>query len=473
MSRPKANRTSSVAIATALLLASSVAWSEESGAPQHGCMMESSETHHSYALPGLLDIAQCLNPDTREAWERTKQAASAVDLVRSSYAPQVSLEATGGFQRTPLPIPATLLSRGYFTSDTREFIPDIAVRWLVFDFGRRAGVEASARANQAAAEAAYSGAQQHLIFGVTQAYFELLASRGRLHAADKAVSAAQTIQDAAQAQQRNGRTTVVAVAQAERQTALARLNQVQASGAVRTAYAALIAAIGLSADTQLAITDADESAMPLPPGDPVSNYLNDALAHRPDVRAAEEKIRAAQGEVQNAHAAYRPAVSVIGRYYQNIGALSADGSPYYSINKPGGAVFVSIEWPLFDGGARAAHLSIAQSEVQAAQDQLDQVRDKVAKEVVKAYDDLVTSLASYSEAQAYAHAARVAYEAALDAYRHGIGTYTDLANDEAMMAQSEAALSSADANVHIAQVALALATGTVRVPADGAVRHRD
>lgn len=437
---------------------------QEVGNSQQACLGATPQARGNFDLGRLLDVAQCLNPETREAWEKSRQAALAVDLVHSAYAPHVSLEALGGFQRTPLPIPTTLIPRGYFTSDTREFIPDLSVRWLLFDFGRRSAQEATARANQAAAEVAYNGAQQHLIYEVTRAYYELQASRGRLSAADQSVSAAQTIQDATQAQQHHGRATVVAVAQAERQTALAHLNQVQASGAVRTAYAALLAAIGLSADTQLTVNDAGDAAMPSAPDETVDHYVSEALSTRPDVRAAEAKVRAAQAEVQSAHAAYRPTVSVVGKYYQNIGALSTDGSPYYSINKPGGAVFVNFEWALWDGGARRTNLSIANSQVLAAQDQLDQVHDKVAQEVVKAYEDLKTSLASYVEAQTYAHAAKVAYDAALDAYRHGVGTYTDLANDEAMMAQSESALSAASANVHIAQVALALATGTVRLP---------
>ena len=463
MSRRLANRMRGIAMAMAMCLAALDAWGEDAPPLQMHCMEASSTPHGGFDLPRLLDIAQCLSPETREAWEQTRQAELAVDLVRSSYTPQVSVEATAGFQRTPLPIPTNLVSRGYFTSDTRELIPSVAVKWLLFDFGRRAGSEATARANHAAAEVAYNGVQQRLVFSVTRAYFDYQSSRELLRAADEAVTAAQTIQDATEAQRRNGRATVVATAQAERQTAMSRLNQVKANGAVRTAYASLIAAVGLSADTQLTIGEAKDQALPALPSESIDQYVQKALAGRPDVRAAEEKVKAAEGEVQSAHAAYRPIVSFAGRYYQNIGALSTDGSPYYSINKPGGAVFLNVELPLFDGGSRSAKLSIAQSQVQAAQDQLDHVRDGVAQEVVKAYNDLRTSREAYTEAQAYTHAARVAYEAALDAYQHGVGTYTDLANDEALMAQSQAALASASADAQIAWVGLALATGDIYV----------
>src|SRR5262245_26679789 len=40
-----------------------------------------------YDLVELIDLAQRLNPETRVAWERTRQAAIAVGLVESEYFP--------------------------------------------------------------------------------------------------------------------------------------------------------------------------------------------------------------------------------------------------------------------------------------------------------------------------------------------------------------------------------------------------
>src|SRR5580704_6195934 len=60
-----------------------------------------------YDLPMLIDLAQRTNPQTRAAWEEARAAAAAIGLVESSYLPQLSMEALGGFERTPLPIPKT------------------------------------------------------------------------------------------------------------------------------------------------------------------------------------------------------------------------------------------------------------------------------------------------------------------------------------------------------------------------------
>ena len=44
-----------------------------------------------YELPELVDLAERLNPETRVAWERARQAAIAVGLVQSEYSPILSL----------------------------------------------------------------------------------------------------------------------------------------------------------------------------------------------------------------------------------------------------------------------------------------------------------------------------------------------------------------------------------------------
>ena len=43
--------------------------------------------------------AQTLNPDTRVAWERARQAALAVGIVKALYLPALSAIAVGGGQR--------------------------------------------------------------------------------------------------------------------------------------------------------------------------------------------------------------------------------------------------------------------------------------------------------------------------------------------------------------------------------------
>ena len=70
------------------------------------------EQNRRYSLAELIDIAQRNNPETRVAWEQARRAALAVGLDESEYAPQVSIDVIGGYQRTPLPMPDTVVPQG-------------------------------------------------------------------------------------------------------------------------------------------------------------------------------------------------------------------------------------------------------------------------------------------------------------------------------------------------------------------------
>jgi outer membrane protein len=415
-----------------------------------------------YDLAALVDLAERENPKTREAWEAAREAAAGIGLAESAYLPQLSLQAIGGYQHTPLPMPKGLVPAGYFISETREVIPALALKWLLFDFGRRDAQLQAARADSFVANVAFTGAHQKLIFDVSQAYFDLGAARGRLHAAQKALSTALTTQEAAVARQNNGLATVVAVAQAQRQTAQARYTLAAAEGAERTARANLIAALGVPAATEIDVVDSAELPLPPAPADSVSKAVDQALAHRPDVIAALGKVDAAETALKGERRSYYPRIELAGQAFQNIGRLnSAGGGPYSPIDRPGQSLFLSFSVPLFDGGMRRNRISMADAKAREAQEQLASARDSASQQVVRAYNGLLTSLAEYEAATALSQAAHTAYEAALRSYRQGVGTYTDLATEENAVVQGDTQVEDARANAHTAAAALALSMGAI------------
>jgi outer membrane protein TolC len=300
------------------------------------------------------------------------------------------------------------------------------------------------------------------MFAVSQAYFDLGAARGRLHAAQKGLSTALTTQDATTAKRNNGLATVVAVAQSERQTAQARYSLAAAEGAERTARANLVATLGVDAATDLDVMDSTELALPSTPEQDVKLAITQALTHRPDVIAALGKVDSAEASLKGSRRAYYPVISLAAHAFQNIGAVSSDGKPYSSIDRPGANILLSFSVPIYDGGMRSSQISIAQAKVREAEAKLAQVRDSAAQQVVNAYDGLITSLAEYAAANTLSRAAHTAYDAALRSYRQGVGTYTDLATEENAVVQAETQVEDARASAHTAAAALAFAMGTIR-----------
>lgn len=466
-----------IAVATSLLLTRPVLaqapaspdrpWPIPAGAIDRAARLGDQATpvpRKQYELAELIDLAERTNPQTRSAWEAARAAAAAEGLVESQFLPQLSFEALGGYEHTPLPAPKDLVPQGYFESHTQEFIPSLALKWLLFDFGRRSASLQAAKADSFVANVAFTGTHQSVIYSVSQAYFDLGAARGRLHAAQKALSTAQTSQDAAMAKRNNGLATVVSVAQAERQTAQSRYNLTAAEGAVTTAMANLIATLGIDAGTELDVADSAEMPLPPTPQESVREAIKQALSQRPDVLAALGQIDSAEASLKGAQRAYYPVISVAAHAYQNMGAVSSDGKPYSTIDRPGANILLSFSIPIYDGGMRSSQISVARAKVREAEEKLDQTRDTASQQVVKAYNGLVTSLSEYDAATALSQAAHTAYDAALRSFQHGVGTYTDLVTEENAVVQAETQVEDARASAHTAAAALAFSMGTIGNP---------
>jgi len=419
------------------------------------------EHDRSYDLAALIDLAQRNNPETQEAWERARQAALAVGLAETAYVPQIAAEILAGYQHTPLPVPTNLIAKGWFTSDTREAVPTLTAKWLLFDFGQRDSQVDAAHANAFVADVAFTGAHEKLLFAVSKAYFAIGAARGRLHVAEQALKSARIVEDAVTAKRAHELATVVELAQAQRQTAQARFNLEQAKGADNAAYSALVASLGVAPDAPIRIADNSEKPLPPQPAGDVDQLVQGALAERPDIIAAFGKLRAAEAGLRGAKATYYPTIGLEAQGYENVGSLSTDGSRYYSVNEPGANIMVKLSLPIFDGGAREARISAAHSAVAEARHAIDQAQDEAVQQVTDAYDSLHTGFAEYQASLALTKAAETAYDAALDAYRHGVGTYTELSNTETALSQARSAKEDAHATVFTAAAALAFSTGTI------------
>jgi outer membrane protein TolC len=421
----------------------------------------SPDAGRKYDLPELIDMAERHHPETREAWEQARQAALAVGLAEHTYLPQLSVNVIAGFQHTPLPIPKNLIPAGYFTTNTRELVPMAAVDWLLFDFGKREAEVQAAKANSFVANVAFTGEHEKVIFAVSRAYYALGAARAQVHVAERAAENAQRAQDISEQRHAQGVATVVEVAQARRQSAQAHFDLVRASGGERTAYSALVASMGVDPSTPIAVADSSDRPLPAVPMQDVRTLVEEAVSRRPDVIAALGKVRAAEANVRVAYGAYWPKISVTGQVYQNFGALSTDGSPYYTVNRPGANVLLGLDLPIFDAGARDAHLAIARSEASAARAALDGARDQAVEQVTNAYDQLQTSFAEYEAATTLEQTAGTALDAAIDAYRTGVGLLNDVISSENGAIQAALEKENARANVFTAAAALAFTTGAI------------
>jgi outer membrane protein TolC len=425
---------------------------------------------HAYTLPELIDIAQSRNPATRIAWEDARNAALAAGIASATYLPNLSATVAGAYQTANngtstlgIPIDNKLSSSGAISA--------LSLQWLLFDFGERAALVSAARQGSAAANIAFTAAHQQVIYKVSLAFYAYSASRARVSTAEQALKNAQDIEAAAQARFTHGIGTSVEVAQAHQGTAQARLAQVQAAGQAQDSYMALISAMGISPLTEIKIADIPHRKLAPSLAEPVQQIVSEALARRPDVLAAYSVHEASVAKLRAAQAEFLPKLflsatgSHVGGGFAGVTSLPGIGEQTPTLNVGathlGATVLLGVSIPLYDGGTRRALESQARSDVAKTDAALEEVRDEATRQIVAAGNGVKTSLATLDASEALAAAAQVTFDAALDAYRHDVGSITDVTRAETGLLEARNAASDAYSTALGSAATLALAVGTL------------
>jgi outer membrane protein len=424
------------------------------------------DPHHVYSLVELIDIAQRRNPATRVAWEQARQAAINVGIARAAYLPALTASAIAGVEHFVTPFPSNLVPQGFIVYNAQEFIPQLAVNYLLLDFGSRAAAVEAAGQLSIAGNVAFTAAHQQLVFNVARAYFTLDGADAAVRAAQQGLADAQVVQRSSEALFGRGLDTIVDVQLARRATAQAQYDLAQANTAQHDAIYTMLAAMDLPPTTKLRVADA--SARPLPPrvARTVENVLSDALRQRPDLLAEVAKLRASDAEIAAARSALFPKVSLSANVQGNIGQLSVNGSPYFPVTKPQGAALLKFEWPLYEGGLLQNRLTLAQSKREEAAAALKERTDQALREVALAYDQVDTGLQQYDAAIALQTASETAFHSASDSYAQGVGTLTDATSAQTGLATARAAVARAHTQSLINAAALAFATGELTSSTD-------
>jgi len=424
------------------------------------------DPNHLYSLVELIDIAQRRNPATRVAWEQARQAAINVGIARAAYLPALTASAVAGWEHFVTPFPSNLVPQGFIVFNAQEFIPQLAVNYLLLDFGGRAAAVEAAGQISIAGNVAFTTAHQQLIFNVARAYFTLDGADAALRAARQALADAKVVQQSAEALFGRGLDTIVDVQLARRATAQAQYDLAQAETAQHDAMYTLLAAMDLPPTTKLRVADASERPLPPRTARAVDNVLSDALRQRPDLLAQVAKLRATDAEIAAARSALFPKISLSANVQGNIGRLNVNNSPYFPVEKPQGAALLKFEWPLYEGGLLQNKLSLAQSKHEEAAAALKERTDLALREVALAYDQVDTGLQQYDSAIALQTASEAAFHSASDSYAHGVGTLTDATSAQTGLATARAAVARAHAQSLINAATLAFATGALTSSTD-------
>ena len=403
-------------------------------------------------LADLSDFALRNNPSTRAAWAGVLVDRAGLDAALALTQPSVALS-----------LPLTLTHDASAAPAVgRALAPSLGLSWVLFDFGARAAGVDGARWQAAASQLGYNRTLQTVVVAVEQAYYGLLGARQLQDVLQLGLEAAQASLDVARAYRLAGLATAGDTAQAEAAWADARLQFLRARAAARSAEGSLAYAVGLPANSVLALASDDSSdlgALPSLPGlaalaaQPIDDLLATARTSRADLVALSALLQQGEAQVIAAQAQGRPS---LGLSAQAVRRWSSDASNAAGAGTQGLALTLSI--PLFDGGLVRAQVQAARARTQQLAAQRDQQRQTVELEVWQSFQLADNAQAVIAAAQALLRSASVADNAARERYSAGVGSLLELLLAQSSAAQARVSLVQAryDARLAVAQLGFAV-----------------
>jgi outer membrane protein len=392
------------------------------------------ESDTIYSLAELIDLAESHNPDTRVAWENARAEGAALGIARSELYPTLSAVALSGVNREEVP-----LGTRFYRQTLPVFEGSLDLSYTIFDFGARRGRIDAERARVLAANFAFNDVHRKLIFEVQQAYYRLLNASGQEAAARASLANAQAVQQAAEERLRNGLATLPDVLEARSATAQAQYDLQAVLGAEEIARGDLATALGASVTTIIRVQPLSEVPTPESIGETVEPAIHRALDQRPDLQSDLAGIRVANAQRKEAQAAYYPSLSVRANPSAESLYVQQQNLPWGHTADLTGGLTLSLNWTVFDGGARRNRLAQAEANIRGAEAQTSAAKDRIEDEVWTAYSNLNTAFRQREAATALLDASTQSYAAALQSYNYGVRSLLDVTAAQRVLAQARSA----------------------------------
>lgn len=361
---------------------------------------------------------------------RAQAASKRIAELRAGYFPQAFGNLTAVDTNGDTTVAAGALST---SSISPRAAGGASLIQLITDFGHAANLVQSARLEEKAAGQDEESIRQAVLMQVQEAYF--------------ATQAAESVRKTAQAVLDFRRVTLrqlSALAQSQLRSTLdvqfaqvmvseAELAVVRADSTVQKAQAQLAASMGDEGNTEYTL--ADEALPACPDADP-NEYVDQAIASRPDLKALRLHSESAAHEAR----------AEKDRSYPTLNALATGGEvPIHdsTVHHEYGAVGVNLSIPIFNGGLYASRAAEAQLEAKAADKDASLREVEIARDVRMTWADARDAYLQIDVTQRLVDQANVAMRLAKARYDAGLGSIVEL--NQAELNQTSALIEAASA----------------------------
>jgi len=370
-------------------------------------------------------IALKNNPTISEARLNALASQQVTREVRSSYYPQSFVNLTGVDA-----LDGSRISAGGLNNPViyPRLADGVDVHQLVTDFGRTSNLVSSARLSAQAQDQNARATTAEITLAVDQTFFQALQSTAVLKVAQQTVATRQLLVDQVDALTKAKLKSDLDLSFAKVNLAQAQLLLMDAQNRQKAALAVLSAVLGYQTQQEFDLVEGTE-ALSSPPAD-VDPLVSEAMAHRPEVAAAQFELEAAQKFHNAEHDLFYPNIQAVGTVGQAPVRVNQLPSHY-------GAAGFNIQIPVFNGFLFHARAQEADLRAQAAAQHLLDWKTRIARDVRTAWLDATTAFARMDVTHQLLDQANLALELAQTRYNLGLGSIVELSQAQVQQTQAQ------------------------------------
>lgn len=365
-------------------------------------------------LDAYVERALAGNLDIKRGWARLAQIRALAEGAEAGLWPTLTADASVGRQRTVFNLGEPI---GLVANETPSYTLGLSARYEVDLWGKVGSAESAAEADARATRFDLETAAMTLSGRVTEVWLGIVGEREALRLLDEQEATSKKFVDLLELRFGQGAATALDVLQ-QRQAHAALTAQRPLSKARLGVYEHQLAV--LLGQVPGAVAAPARAELPALPPAPDAGLPVELLGRRPDIRAAQARVVAADYRVGAAIADRYPAISLSGR----IGFQAAHLEDF--IDSWIWNLAASLVAPLFDGGRRAAEVERQKA---ALEDVLHGYAQVVLAAIVEVEDALVQEAhqAEYvRELDAQLAIARSSLDEARQRYVTGLTSYLNV-----------------------------------------------
>ncbi|MEY5026350.1 MAG: hypothetical protein RLZZ244_1878 [Verrucomicrobiota bacterium] len=298
---------------------------------------------------------------------------------------------------------------------------------LLTDFGRTSSLFTAARMDKLSEEQRARAIRQQVLLWVDEAYFRVLQAEALIRVNQQTIANRQLVAERSRALVANQLKSEFDVSLAQSSILEAQLQLVQSENKRSAAFAELSAALGCRTPVQFSLKD--ESTPTSDPGN-VADLISEALQSRPEITALRYKRDASKQIASAERAARYPKISLLGAAGQNYAGDDRMRGTY-------GAAGVVVDVPVFSGGRISARAQEALLRAQADEKALEDVEDRIVKDVRLAWGSVNALQKKIEAAKSFLKNADLSWQLAKARYENGIASLMELSQTELSRSQAE------------------------------------